>query len=164
LKYFIKLAWKECVVLRPVTVSNATSVVDDVIESGNVIAKKTFRFWARNRVDIAIFANAARHEWISLFDRLESHQFPCLHEFSIILFIFPSTSPNGFNSHTYLVRVGVEGFTVDRQHAAIYRNPLNYFYDPLQHFATHSAIMSANIVCHMHSLRKRKMFTQKVPW
>jgi len=115
--------------------------------------KETFRFSAWKRVVTAIFAGTARHERISLFDRLESHQFPCLHEFSIIPFIFPSTSLNGFNSHSALVEA--KRFTVDRQHMAIYRNPLNYIYDPSQHFAMHFTTMHANIICYA-SLRKTR--------
>lgn len=127
-----------------------TFVSDDVIEPGNVIVtmrcERDFPLLSTETC-VPRFSRVPRDTNGSpLFDRLESHQFPCLHEFSIILFIFPSTSPNGFNSYPALDEA--KRFMVDRQHTAIYRNPLNYLYDPLQHFATHSATVNTNIICY----------------
>lgn len=134
---FIELAWK----------TRASSFISSHLEPsprhlgryvnwtrklnrGNM--KETFRFWARSCT--AIFACRATWTDFSISFRLKSHQFSCLHEFSIILFIFPSALPSADSTRTLVSEYIVEAsgvFMADRQHMAIYWNPLNYFYTML---------------------------------
>lgn len=131
----------------------ATSVSDDVIETRKRNRGDTM--WKR----LSTFEHSTA--WLPRFSRVsrDANRSPCLIVSKVINFLVYTSFPSSFSfSRQRHLTDSIHTRTrcaskrwdsrVDRQHMAIYRNPLNYLYDPLQHLVTHTATVNANIICY----------------
>lgn len=123
-------------------------VSDDVIEAGNIMTTRCekdfpllsteprgYHDFCATQTDFPVWSS--RKSSIFLFTRVFHHPFH-----------FPVNVTQRIQFAHVSSAYRSEGIHGHRQNTTIYRNPLNYVHDPLQHFITHSATVNANIVCH----------------